>query len=159
MKTSVLKSLMAGALLAGSGLAVSVAAAPTAAALCVADPVDGSWHAQNTSTRALTKARVETCAPVTTCQGNVCTTRNDAGVFLSVWGKCSPTDCSWGRKLAQFKGNGWYRAVYPFGFKTSSVWVKHYQYGTRNYLRVYSFNDFTAADGRADYTTDEWFVK
>lgn len=159
MKTGVMRSMLAGILLAGSGLAASVATAPAAAALCVANPAEGLWRALNPNTRALTRVRVETCASVTTCDGDVCTTRHDAGAFLSVWGKCSPTDCPWGRKPAQRMTDGWYRSVYPFGFKTSSVWVKTYVYSGRTYLRVYSHNDFTAADGRSDYTTDEWFVK
>lgn len=154
-----LRSMLAGALLAGGGVAATVVTAPAASALCAADNLHGAWHALDAGTRALTRVTVETCAPVVTCDGDICTVRHDAGTFTSVWGKCSPTDCPWGRKQAQPMGNGWYRSVYPFGFKTSSVWVKTYSFSGRTYLRVYSYNDFTAADGRADYTTDEWFVK
>jgi hypothetical protein len=40
-----------------------------------------------------------------------------------------------------------------------SVWAKTYQYWGQTYLRVWVHNDFTPADGRADYTTDQWFLK
>ena len=53
----------------------------------------------------------------------------------------------------------WQRATYAFGFKTSYVWVKNYSYYGRTYLRVWVYNDFAPSDGRADYTTDEWFLK
>jgi hypothetical protein len=75
------------------------------------------------------------------------------------WGKCHPTDCYWGARTATYQSGGWIRAIYNFGFKTSYVWLKTYQYYGLTYLRVYVFNDFTAADGRTDYTTDEWMLK
>ena len=61
--------------------------------------------------------------------------------------------------MASTQADGWYKASFPFGFKTSAVWVKTYQYYGLTYLRVWVYNDFTPADGRADYVTDEWFLK
>jgi hypothetical protein len=49
--------------------------------------------------------------------------------------------------------------MYYFGFKTSHVWLKTYVYYGRTYVRVWVYNDFASWDGRADYTTDEWFLR
>ena len=56
-------------------------------------------------------------------------------------------------------GGGWIRSIYNFGFKTSHVWLKTYNYWGLTYLRVWVHNDFTPADGRTDYTTDEWMLR
>jgi hypothetical protein len=55
--------------------------------------------------------------------------------------------------------DGWILTVHDFGFKRSEVWAKNYVFSGRTYLRLYVRNDFTAADGRADYTTDDWFLR
>jgi hypothetical protein len=55
--------------------------------------------------------------------------------------------------------DGWKRAVYNFGFKTSYVWMKNYPSNGTTRVRVWVYNDFTPADGRRDYATDEWMVK
>jgi hypothetical protein len=49
--------------------------------------------------------------------------------------------------------------MYYFGFKTSHVWLKTYVYYGRTYVRVWVYKDFASWDGRADYTTDEWFLR
>lgn len=159
MVKRILHTLVALAMLAAVSVGVGVVTAAPAAALCAPSQLDGTWYNINANTRAITKTKVETCQPVTVCNGSICTTRYDAGTFISVYGKCHPTDCAWGRKQTQDMGDGWIRAIYSFGFKTSYVWAKNYTYYGQTYLRVYVFNDFTPADGRADYVTDEWFLK
>lgn len=37
--------------------------------------------------------------------------------------------------------------------------MKTYPRYGRTYLRVYVFTDFTPADGRKDYSSDEWMLK
>jgi hypothetical protein len=146
------------ALLGGTVATTAVTASP-AAALCVANPLEGDWHNVNTSTPAMTRILIETCQPVTTCSGGVCSTTFDAGTFTTPFGKCQPTDCGWGRLQAQYMTDGWIRTIYNFGFKTSYVWARNYTYYGLTYLRLYVSNDFTAADGRTDYVTDEWLLK
>lgn len=153
-----LRSVLGTVLVLGASVGVVAGTARPAAALCTSSPLQGNWRNVNTTTPAMARVVVETCQPVTTCSGNVCTTQHDAGTFMTPYGRCSPTDCNWGRRQAQHMGSGWIRTVHDFGFKTSSVWAKTYEYYGRTYLRLWVYNDFTPADGRADYTTDEWFL-
>lgn len=152
---SVLALVMVGTVCVG----FAVATPGTAGALCVENPIEGDWHNIDADTRAMTRVVVETCQPVTTCRGDICTTVFDSGTFVSPYGSCHPTDCEWGRELGERMADGWVRVRYDFGFKRSDVWVKTYEYWGLTYLRVWVNNDFTAADGRADYTTDEWFLR
>jgi hypothetical protein len=107
----------------------------------------------------MTRLVAETCQSVTTCSGGVCSTAFDAGTFLTPFGRCHPSDCNWGRRLADHPGDGWVRTIHNFGFKTSHVWVRNYTFSGVVYLRVWVNNDFSAADGRTDYITDDWFLK
>lgn len=143
----------------GTTYTLTVATATPAEALCSAsDPLPGDWRNVDANTRAMTRVVVETCQQVTTCNGGICQT-SWSGTFMTPYGKCSPTDCNWGRKQAQHMSDGWIRASYDFGFKTSHVWAKTYTYWGTVYLRLWVYNDFSSADGRSDYTTDEWFLK
>lgn len=145
-------------LLAGGTMSLTVATASPAAALCSAsDPLPGDWKNIDANSRAMARVVVQTCQQVVTCNGDLCTS-SYSGTFLTPYGKCSPTNCNWGRKQAQSMGDGWFRTIHDFGFVTSHVWVRTYSYGL-TYLRVWVYNDFTPSDGRADYTTDEWFLK
>lgn len=144
--------------LAGA-VAIATHTASPAAALCIADPIEGDWHNINASASSMARAIVETCQSVTTCSGGTCTTVHDAATFARPFGKCHPTNCDWGRRQAQHMADNWIRTVHAFGFKTSYVWMKTYVYYGQTYLRVWVHNDFTPSDGRADYTTDDWFLK
>jgi hypothetical protein len=129
------------------------------AALCSA-PLVGDWHNIDPNTRAMTRALVTfQCSDVILCdtQGNC--TGGDSYYSTQMFGKCHPTDCAWGRVRAYPQYDGWIRSIYSFGFKTSHVWLKTYSYYGLTYLRVWVFNDFSPSDGRADYTTDEWFLR
>jgi hypothetical protein len=129
------------------------------AALCSPD-MTGSWHNINGATNAMTRAAVDyTCSDVILCDTSGHCTGGDSYYSMHMFGKCSPTDCDWGRRRATDMGGGWIESTYNFGFKTSYVWLKTYQYYGLTYLRVWVNNDFTAADGRTDYTTDEWMLR
>jgi hypothetical protein len=129
------------------------------AALCSA-PLVGDWRNINPNTKAMTRALVTfTCGDQILCdtQGNC--TGGESYYSTQMFGKCSPTDCAWGRVRAYPQYDGWIRSIYSFGFKTSHVWLKTYSYYGLTYLRVWVHNDFATWDGRADYTTDEWMLR
>ena len=129
------------------------------ASLCSA-PMAGDWHNINPNTSAMTRAVVDfTCNDVVFCPvGQPCTIP-ESFYSMRMFGQCHPTDCNWGRLRAYDMGDGWIRSIYSFGFKTSHVWLKTYNFYGLTYLRVWVHNDFTPADGRADYTTDEWMLR
>jgi hypothetical protein len=134
--------------------------APTARASLCSAPLVGDWHNINASTNAMTRAVVSfTCSDVILCDSNGNCSGGDSYYSTQMFGKCSPTDCYWGRVRAYPQYDGWIRATYNFGFKTSQVWLKSYSYYGLTYLRVWVYNDFTPSDGRTDYTTDEWFLR
>lgn len=133
---------------------------PTArAALCSA-PMVGDWRNINAGTNAITRALVTfTCNDHVLCDTDGNCTSAESYYSMQVFGKCHPTDCNWGRARASYMHDGWIRAIYHFGFKASHVWLKTYSYYGLTYLRVWVYNDFASWDGRADYTTDEWFLR
>jgi hypothetical protein len=131
-----------------------------AAALCAAPAEVGDWHniaATNGMTRVVVGME---CGDVVTCDADtgVCS-GGDTYETIRAFGRCHPTDCDWGTRRASDMGGGWQMATFNFGFKTSNVWVKTYQYWGLTYLRVWVYNDFAPSDGRADYSTDDWFLK
>ena len=126
--------------------------------LCSA-PLVGDWR-NIANTNAMTRALVSfTCSDVILCDTTGHCTGGDSYYSTQMFGKCFPTDCNWGRVRAYPQTDGWIKSTYNFGFKTSSVWLKTYSYYGLTYLRVWVHNDFTPADGRTDYTTDEWFLR
>jgi hypothetical protein len=148
--------LLACGLLGATGVAV----APSAGALCARQPLEGDWRNIDAATRAVTRVVVGFgCGDVRLCDETGICTGGQSAYTLRPFGRCSPADCDWGVRSATPMADGWYRAVYPFGFKTSYVWVKSYQFYGLTYLRVYVVNDFSPGDGRADYTTDEWMLR
>jgi len=158
------RALLATVALLGGGMAAATAVtavtATPASASCTSPPaIVGSWHNTNANTSAMTRIDVEWCQSLPgSCTGEICST-GGYGTMIRAWGKCHPTDCYWGRKVASTQADGWEKATFAFGFKTSAVWVKTYQYYGLTYLRVWVYNDFAPSDGRADYVTDEWFLK
>jgi hypothetical protein len=134
--------------------------APTARAASCYAPMAGDWHNIDSSTRAMARAVVDfTCNDVILCDQFGNCTGGDSYYSMRMFGKCTPTNCDWGRLRAYDMGDGWIRSIYNFGFKTSHVWLKTYSYYGLTYLRVWVHNDFAPWDGRTDYTTDEWMLR
>jgi hypothetical protein len=150
--TTVLAVLLAGL--------TTVATAGPASASCAAPAESGDWRNIDASTRSMSRVVVGlVCGDQVLCDTNGNCTGGDTYVTLRPYGACTPTACDWGIRRATRMADGWLRSTHSFGFKTSNVWVKTYNYSGRTYLRVWVHNDFTAADGRADYTTDEWMLR
>jgi hypothetical protein len=148
--------------LAGALSLIGAAGSTPAHALCITPPVTdqhGSWRNVDAGTRSVTRVRVNNlCSDLRLCDTNgVCT--SNGGYFVRVFGKCHPTDCDWGEVKATPMSDGWIRATYARSWATKHVWLKTYGSGPLVRLRVYVQTDFTAADGRTDYITDEWFVR
>ena len=99
------------------------------------------------------------CNDVRLCDTSGHCTGGDSSYYMHPFGSCSPTDCDWGRLKATDMGGGWIESTYNFGFASVYVWLKTYNYYGLTYLRVWTYTDFTAADGRTDYTTDEWMLR
>ena len=132
---------------------------PSARASLCSAPLVGDWR-NIANTNAMTRALVSfTCSDVILCDTSGHCTGGDSYYSTQMFGKCWPTDCNWGTVRAYPQYDGWIKSTYNFGFKTSSVWLKTYSYYGLTYLRVWVYNDFTPADGRTDYTTDEWFLR
>lgn len=51
------------------------------------------------------------------------------------------------------------RATYNCSWSTKYVWIQIYTISKQLYLRVYTWTDFTVADGRTDYSTNDWMLK
>lgn len=153
--------LLAAFVLAVAGLVgVGAATASPAHALCATQALQGNWSNINPNTRSLTKVNVGfVCGDVRLCDTNGNCTGGESYFTLRGFGKCSPSDCDWGTRRATDMGGGWQRAVYSYSWSTKYLWVKTYVFSGVTYLRVYTITDFTAADGRTDYTTDEWMLK
>jgi hypothetical protein len=151
--------LLVALLVAVSGLLVVGTATP-AQAVCVTQPLQGDWRNIDPNTRSMTRVVVGFhCGDQVLCDTDGNCSGGQSYFTLRPFGKCTPTDCDWGVRRAESMGDGWQRAVYSHAWATKYVWVKTYQYYGRTYLRVYVSTDFTSADGRTDYTTDEWMLK
>jgi len=138
----------------------SVVSAAPAEALCSTQAMAGNWRNIDPNTRALTRVNVVfVCDDVRLCDTDGNCTGGQSYFTLRPFGKCSPTDCDWGTRRASAMADGWQRAVYTHSWSTKYVWVKTYAFHGLTYLRVYTWTDFTAADGRTDYSTDEWMLK
>ena len=148
--------------LAGALSLIGAAGSTPAHALCITPPLTdqhGSWRNLDAGTRSVTRVQVNNqCSDLRTCdQNGVCTW--NGGYFVRVFGRCHPTDCDWGEVKATRMADGWILATYVKSWATKHVWLKTYSFGGVVHLRVYVRTDFTDADGRTDYTTDEWFVR
>jgi hypothetical protein len=134
-------------------------AAP-AQALCVRPALTGDWHNIDPATRSTTRVVVGfACGDTVHCDTNGNCSGGESYFTMRPFGKCHPTDCDWGTRRSQTMTDGWQRAIYPNSWATKYVWVKTYQYYGLTYLRVWVNTDFTPADGRTDYITDEWMLK
>jgi hypothetical protein len=134
------------------------------ASMCIIPDEAGNWRSYDTDTRSITRAnfRMECRDDTrTTCSGGICRTTFGvkAHYFISLWGKCHPSDCVWG-EVEGVKLTGdlsdWYRFYYDQGFAKRWVYVRTYSQWP-GWLRLYMWTDFTDPN-RADYAIDEWFV-
>jgi hypothetical protein len=151
--------LAAMVVIASVGLLLVPTATP-AHASCVTQAMQGDWRNIDPNTRSMTRVVVGFhCGDQVLCDTDGTCTGGESYFTLRPYGKCHPTDCDWGTRRAQTMHDGWQRAIYSHTWATKYVWVKTYQFHSRTYLRVWVQTDFTAADGRTDYTTDEWMLK
>lgn len=156
-RSLVFVSLLVGvALLAGTHVAH--------AGLCITPAGAGAWRNSDAASRGITilDFRME-CrdASVTKCDGDICSTTFAVAphYFVTLFGSCSPSACPWGEVEGQALGgslSGWYYFQYDQGFAKRAVYVRTYS-ALPGRLRLWIHTDFVDA-GRADYTTDEWFV-
>ena len=125
--------------------------APSAQALCAAQPEHGNWRNVDADTRSITRATL-----TFTCKDQV---RN--GVpwppgptwRIKLWGSCSPSDCEWDEVAAERRDDGWIFGRIDQGFAKREVWAK--PYGSQ--LRIYIRTDFVDPN-RSDYNSDDYFV-
>ena len=158
-RSVVLAVLVVGASGTASVLLGTASATP-AYALCSTPALAGDWHNIDPNTRSMTRAVITfECGDVRLCDTSGHCTGGQSFYRARMFGKCHPSDCDWGTVTASDRGNGWQLATYKFGFVTSYVWLKTYSFSGRTYLRVYVDNRFAPGDGRANYVTDEWFLK
>lgn len=158
---ALLRGLLILVICASSGFALLATSATPAAALCTTPAIEGAWHNIDGNTRSITRAslRMVDCGDQVLCDENGNCTNTQTKFAVQLFGKCHPQDCDWGQVVGPQRNDGWVQVTYDFGFKTSYVWLKTYSYYGNTYLRVYVDNQFAPGDGRADYVTDEWFLK
>lgn len=152
-------TLLVAMLLLTSGFSAFVGT-KTAHALCASPAIVGSWRNIDANTNSVTRVDVGLhCGDVILCDTNGNCSGGETYFTTRPFGKCHPTDCDWSVRRADSMGDGWYRSVYTQTWATKYVWIKTYSFYGSTYLRVYVVTDFTAADGRTDYTSDVWMLK
>jgi len=154
-------ALVAGLGLVGGGVAV----APPAQAQCREFPEVGEWsNVEGPSAYPL----VSSVSVDLVCRDHkMCDTDgncSEVGAYLEMQphATCYYRGCYLGKQRAEAvtdDENGWYRTVYDLGFVTIHMWIKVYPGASGNLLRVWTWTDFTAADGRADFASDNWMKK
>ena len=138
--------MIRGLVLAAAIAIASLAAVTEASALCIDPPQRGNWVNVNPNTRSITRATIEfTCVDVIT-----------PGVppppswHVTLFGKCHPFDCPWGRVPGRSGPGGAILATYDQGFATRAVRIT--RVGARLNVRVATkFRD----PGRADYVSND----
>jgi hypothetical protein len=130
-------------------------------AQCIVAREAGYWHNVNPATKSVTRIHVhqrcnDNIGNPVDANGNPIPRGPLYDFDLDIWGACEPIDCAWGTIQANRDSTGWIRATSNVGYAVDYIWVGISPAGA---LRVYIWNDFTAADGRADYASDDWFVR
>lgn len=134
---------------------VIIATPESANALCAQQPEEGVWRNADPNTRSITRVDLRFV-----CQDQILNGEPyppGPPWYMHLFGKCHPTDCDWGEVGAQRLGSGHIYTVYRQGFATRYVYAKMSQYRPGQ-LWVYIYTDF-ADPGRADYTSQDWFVR
>lgn len=128
--------------------ALTAFAALTLASPAHAAPTDfvGTWTNTNANTRGITRV--------------VFYPNNDGTLTVQVFGKCSPTDCDWGKAGVLTYGTGvsdanhfTASALYAKGFSNTTL-VMNVK-GSR--LNVQSLTQFIDGSGRQNYASQETF--
>jgi hypothetical protein len=138
---------MARGLALSAAIAVlSLAATTHASAQCIDPPQRGNWVNVDPNTRSITRATIEfTCIDVVLAGQPV-----PPSWHATLFGKCHPTDCPWGRVPGRDGAGGSITATYDQGFATRAVRIT--RVGARLNIRVATnFRD----PGRRDYVTND----
>ena len=125
---------------------LSLMATMSASAQCI-DPMQrGNWVNVDPNTRSITRATIEfTCVDVV-----------QAGVppppswHVTLFGKCHPTDCPWGRVPGRDGAGGSINATYHQGFATRTVRITR----VGGQLRIRIATNFSDP-GRPDYVSND----
>ena len=122
----------------------------------------GTWVNPDTNTSGVTSAIfAEECRDnsTTTCNGDICSITHGVKLVYTarLWGKCVPTDCSWGKVDGVYTSANWLRFIYDHGFAKRTVWGQVWS-GGNNWLRLIVDTDFVDP-ARADYRFDAWMQR
>lgn len=140
---------------------LTTACMPTLASQCIVGQVKevGNWVNPDTATRGITRANFkEECrdASTRTCNGNICSITHGVKLVYTaeLWGKCSPSDCYWGKVDGVYTSAKWLKFHYDHGFAKRVVWGQVWS-GDANWLDLAVDTDFVDPN-RADYQFRAW---
>ena len=127
----------------------ALAALAASPALAATSDFVGSWSNADSSTRGITRV--------------VVTPNADGTLNMQVFGKCSPSDCDWGKAAAVAYSSGVQdnnptvvSAVYPKGFSNTMVVLHKNPFGM---MEVMSLTQFLDKSGRFNYGSMDLFRK
>ena len=124
-------------------------------ALCATQAEPGDWRNYDPNTGGITRTLVEFYCQDQVLNGVVFP---EFPFYISLWGKCSPTDCPWGRVGARKDPDGWIKTTIDHGFAKRYIWIKLYPTSTLTWLRVWIWTDFVDP-GRTDYAMNNWMLR
>jgi hypothetical protein len=130
---------------------VAQTGAHPAKAVCARALEAGSWHNADPATATVTRIQIRQF-----CADNPPNVESDYGYGLQLWGACQPVECYLGSFSANRDSTRWIRFSVHYGYATKHFWVAAYD---SSRLRVYIWTDFTAADGRVDFASNDWFYR
>ncbi len=159
LMTGVITSLLA----AGTGMLP--ATTPDAHALCAApsEPLAGNWVNVDAATRGIRRVQITfQCNDVRRCPvGEPCPPLPPSGFYIRPFGACSPTDCDWGSRFAQYSAS--HRTItgqFNPGFAIKTVEARIIRRGSRSGQLILTHRTrFTDGSGRRDYSMTEYFVR
>lgn len=132
---------------AGLASALLMTGGTPASALCIDPPERGTWVNVNPATRSITRAIVQfTCVDVITPGRPI-----PPSWHVTLWGKCHPTDCPWGRVPGRSGPGGVVNATYNQGFATRAVTINALPSGQLHIRIATNFRD----PGRPDYVSND----